>query len=228
MLPIFLIALVSYIILFYSNVRLWYYYIDITIIQIIFFVTIGSSLFNLSRNNHEIDFKTLVKRFILPILAGVISVGFIWIYLSKTLTGASSLKKYIIRLVIYPILVDAVLAFQEFNFRQFLTKDYTVDGLAYFVYVAQVIFGFFGRYMTMTSGNLVSVTIFASVIAIKDVMFHRLSRAQCWIGFYLKKIFKLNDINNEGTFEDWFYEENFTKFRACVLNNDFIQELTGK
>ena len=181
MLPIFLIAVVSYIILFYSNVRLWYYYIDITIIQIIFFLTIGSSLFNLSRNHNDIRLKTLVKRFILAILAGVTSVGFIWIYLSKIFAGASSLKKYIIRLLIYPILVDAVLAFEEFSVRQFLTKDYTVHGLAYLVYNAQVAFGFFGRYMTTTSGNLVSVTIFASVIAIKDVLFHRLSRAQCWI-----------------------------------------------
>ena len=216
-----------YIILFYSNVRLWYYYIDIAILEIIFFVTIASSLLHLSMNQHDISFKTLVKRFILPILAGVSLFSFIWIYLSKTFAGASSLKKYIIRLVIYPILADTILAIQEFNFRQFLSKDYTVHGLTYFVYVAQVILGFFGRYMTTTSGNLVSVTIFAAVIAIKDVLFHRLSRAQCWIGFYLKKIFKLNDINNEGTFDDWFFEENFTKFRACVLHNDFLQELTG-
>ena len=181
MLPIFLVALVCYIILFYSNVRLWYYYIDITVIQILVFATFGSSLFNLSTNHRDIGFKTLVKRFMLPILAGVLSIGFIWIYLSKVFAGATSLKKYIIRLVIYPILVDAVLALQEFNFRQFLAKDYTVHGLAYFVYIAQVIFGFFGRYMTTTSGNLVSVTIFASVIAIKDVLFHRLCRAQCWI-----------------------------------------------
>ncbi|XP_057314030.1 uncharacterized protein LOC130655309 isoform X2 [Hydractinia symbiolongicarpus] len=226
MIPVFLLVLLLYSVLYYYSISIWYYYIDVGITEALFFTTFTLSFYHISKY-YDMSFLNIAKRFIFPILSGVLGIGFTEIYLSKKFAEASRYERYVIRLVIYPLLVDLILNFQEYGARQFLkTEHFTVHGLSHFVYVAQVAFGILGRYMTTTSGSLTNVAIVSGLIAVKDIIMHRACRFQCWLGYYLRRLFKLKDINDDhGTFEDWFYNEDYRNFRSCILNNDFVHEL---
>ncbi|XP_057312904.1 uncharacterized protein LOC130654358 [Hydractinia symbiolongicarpus] len=226
MLPTFLLVFLAYILLYNYSISIWYYYIDVGITETLFFTTFTLSFYRISKY-HDMSFLNLIKRFIVPMLSGVLGVGFTEIYLSKKFVESSGYERYAIRLVVYPLLVDIILNFQEYGARQLMkTEGFTVQGLAHFIYGAQVAFGILGRYMTTTSGSLTNVAIVSGLIAVKDIIMHRACRFQCWLGYYLRRLFKLKDINDDhGTFEDWFYNEDYRNFRSCILSNDFVCEL---
>ena len=76
-------------------------------------------------------------------------------------------------------------------------------------------------------GNLTMLTLTCSLVMIKDVVFHRMGRIQCWMFYKIRRFFKRQPSSTE-EFRTWYFEERFCNFRACVLNNDLLHEFTGR
>lgn len=75
-------------------------------------------------------------------------------------------------------------------------------------------------------GNMKMLTITCTLVMIKDVIFHRMGRVQCWLFYKIRKLLQ----RQKGSIEEfhvWYFDERFCNFRACVLNNDLLHEFTG-
>ena len=226
-LPIIYFAVMIFLVLFLSNVKIWYYHIDEGITEVSFYVIFISCLLNIANYVEEVKFKTIFVKLIFPGLIGSAGYTFSEIYLSNRYKVASGSEKYLIRLVYYPLIVEVSLILQEFCFRTFDGGINTRNnGRAHFLFITQVSFGVLGRYMTIASGSLVDVTVFSAFQSFKDIFVHRLSRLQCFIAYKVKQFFGMKDVEED--FDTWFDNPAFQEFRAHVFNNDFLLEMAGE
>eukprot|EP00794_Sanderia_malayensis_P009354 gene9354-10339_t len=206
----------------------WFYYLDIVLFMAVFFLVLPLAHFNISKHEQAVKFGNSFKYYVAPMFFMALGIGFVDIYFSKTyrVEKDGTPLKYIQRLIVYPIIMDLFLSFGEFFVRRL--NNCSVHGRAHSLYLIQVRFGILGRYMTITSGDLASVTITSCAVAIKDVFFHRMSRFQCWLAFKLRRFFPCYQGDDEATdFHEWFFDEDFCNFRGCVINNEFLHEFTA-
>ena len=226
-LPIIYFAVMIFLVVFLSNVKIWYYHIDEGITEVSFYIIFISCLFNIANYVEGVKLKTIFIKLIFPGLIGCAGYTFSELYLSNRYKVASGSEKYLIRLVYYPLVLEVSLILQEFCFRTFDGGINTRNnGRAHFLFITQVSFGVLGRYMTIASGCLIDVTVFSAFHSIKDVLVHRLSRLQCYIAYKVKWFFGMKDVEED--FDTWFYNPAFQEFRAHVFNNDFLLEMTGE
>ena len=81
-------------------------------------------------------------------------------------------------------------------------------------------------FMIFFSGDLTSLTITCGLVMVKDVVFHRMGRIQCWLFYKARHLLKETK-GSVQEFREWYFEERFRNFRACVLNNDLLNDFTG-
>ena len=225
--PAILVAAATFWTMFALNVKIWYYHLDAGVAEVFFFIIIISCLVNTAKHVEEVTLKKIVIRLILPVIFGSGGYIFAQIYLSSRFKVADNTEQFLIRLLYYPLILEVSLIYQEYCYRTFDGGiNITNHGRAHFIFLTQVSFGILGRYMTMISGSLIEVTIYSACQFLKDVFVHRLSWLQCYIAHKLKRLFRMKD--GEEDFDTWFYSPNFQEFRACVFNNEFILEVTGK
>lgn len=212
---------------------LWYYYVDIVMYAVVFLVCVSACMFVIVRKNATTSFKKLLQHCLLPSIVATIGVGFIDAVVNKKYQSMKrdSIGQYLIRILFYPIVVDLLISFGEANIRQISTNG--ANHRSHVIYFYQVAFTTIGRYMTTISGSLLSILIMAASIALKDLLFHRMSRIQCWLAFKFRALLKkvtsrVADENEFEKFEDWFFSKEFSSFKASVLNNEFTIELIGK
>ena len=233
--PTILVALITFWIMFILNVKIWYYHLDAGLAEVFFFIIIISCLVNTAKHVEEVKLKNIFFRLIFPVIVGSGGYIFAQIYLSSRFKVADNTEQYLIRLLYYPFILEVSLILQEYCYRTFDGgTNISNHGRAHFIFLTQVSFGILGQYMTTTSGSLMEVTVYSACQFLKDVAVHRLSWQQCYIAHKFKRLiphkFKLlfGIEDGEEDFDTWFYSPNFQEFRACVFNNDFILEVTGK
>ena len=226
-LPIIYFAVMIFLVVFLSNVKIWYHHIDQGITEVSFYIIFISCLLNIANYVEEVKLKTIFIKLIFPRLIGSGGYTFSEIYLCNRYKVASGSEKYLIRLVYYPLIVEVSLILQEFCFRTFDGGINTRNnGRAHFLFITQVSFGVLGQYMTIASRSLVDVTVFSAFQSFKDIFVHRLSRLQCFIVYKVKQFFGMKDVEED--FDTWFDNPAFQEFRAHVFNNDFLLEMTGE
>ena len=71
------------------------------------------------------------------------------------------------------------------------------------------------------------LTITCALVMIKDIIFHRMGRIQCFLFYKTRKLFQRRGTGSIEEFRLWYFEERFRNFRACVLNNDLLHDFTG-
>ena len=226
-LPTIIVAAAIILTLLFLNVKIWYYHIDEVSSEVFYFIILISCLWNIAKHVEEIQMKRIFIRLVLPVIFCSVGYSFLMIYLCSRFKVANSTEKYLIRLAYYPLIVEVSLVFLEYCCRTFNGGiSITIHGRAHFIFCVQVAFGILGRYMTMFSGNLIDVTIFSAFHFLKDVFIHRSSWLQCYVAHRFKRLFGSKQRRKD--FDEWFYSRDFQDFRACVFNNDFMLELTGK
>ena len=232
-LPAIILAIILFISIHIRLKTLWFYYIDIAVFEIVFLLVFVSLLVMIAKHGQHMTFKDAFCFFVLPVTIAALAIGFIGVYFSKKyeLQANGSWQKYVLRLVVYPILVDGFVSFTEVNIRQLTMCE--ADVRSHVIFLCQVAFGIIGRYMTTTAGSLSYIAIMSFVIAVKDIGLHRMSRIQCWIAFKLKRFFRKcikcgNAQQSQEEFDDWFFSKDFTDFRAFVVSSEFVHEFTGQ
>ena len=206
---------------------IWFYYLDIVLFMTVFYLVLPLAHYNISRHVETVSFTNSFKYYVAPMFFMALGIGFVDIYFSKTyrVEEDGTLLKYAQRLIVYPVIMDLFLSCGEFCVRRL--DNCSVHGRAHSIYLIQVRFGILGRYMTLTSGNLTSVAITSCLVALKDMVFHRMSRMQCWLAFKLRRIFPCCRRTDQRGFHQWYFDEEFCNFRGCVINNEFLHEFTG-
>ena len=225
--PMELFAVAAYVIIFLKNVNIWYYHIDIYVTEFFFFATAISCYLNIARHLKEIRFMKIIVKIIFPCIFGTTGYIFCQIYLFSKFKVSDETDKYLIRLLYYPLMVEVSLILIEYCCRTLDGGTYiTIHGRAHYIFFVQATLGILGRYLTTTSGSLETVTVISAFHFVKDVFVHRLSWLQCYIAHKMKRILCFTEGKED--FNVWFYRRDFQEFRACVLNNDFVTEVTGK
>ena len=225
--PMELAAVAAYVIMFLKHVKIWYYHLDVIVTDFFLILTSISYYANIARHLEVIRFKNIVIKIIFPCIFGATGYVFCQMYLFSKFKISDKTDKYLIRLVCYPLIVEVSLILIEYCCRTFDGGIYTsVHGRAHYMLFIQTSFVVLGRYLTTTSGSLQSVTVISVFHFLKDILVHRLSWLQCYIAHKVKSFFCVKEGKED--FNVWFYNREFQDFRACVLNNDFVIEVTGK
>eukprot|EP00111_Clytia_hemisphaerica_P007515 TCONS_00021835-protein len=216
----------------YNDVIL-YYYVDIFLCGLFFLVGMVASVFCLSKNLEvQITRKRIFQVLVIPSIIAVLGVNVLDAVVNKEyqIFSKGSIGQYVVRLVIYPITVDILLAITETNVQKIPSNH--INNPSHVVYFYQVAFTIIGRYMTTISGGIMDIFIMAASVAGKDFILHRMGRIRCWLAFHTRTLLVkfyppyANTVDYE-TFKDWFYSKDFTYFKANTLNSDFAVELTG-
>lgn len=219
----------------YNDVIL-YYYVDILACGLVFLLGLIFTVISLSKNLEiQISLKRLIQVFLIPSLLAVLGINLLDGLVNKEyqLFEKGSIGQYVIRIFVYPVVVDIILAIVETNTQKIPSAPDHMNAPSHVVYFYQVAFSIVGRYMTTISGGIMDIFIMAVSIAVKDFVLHRMGRLRCWLAYrtrsLLEKIYPsyINTTDYEN-FEDWFYSKEFTFFKANSINNDFTIELAGE
>ena len=226
--PTALFAIIILAIMLSLNVNIWYYNVDVVVTQVCFHIVAITCYVNITKHVEEIRLKNIFTRLILPSFVGTAAYLFSEVYLFNKFKEADSKEKYLIRLFYYPLIVEVSLTLTEYGCRTFDRggSNITVNGRAHFIFYGQATFAILGRYLTIISGSLVDVTLISIFHFMKDVFVHRLSWLQCKVAHKVKRVLRSKEGKED--FDKWFYSPNFQKFRACVFNNDFVIEVSGR
>jgi len=218
----------------YNDIIL-YYYGDILVCGLVFLLGLIFALVSLSKNLEiQITLKRLVQVFLIPSILAVLGINLLDGLVNKEyqMFTKGSIGQYVIRILVYPVVVDLVLAIVETNAQKIPSAANRVNSPSHVVYFYQVAFSIVGRYMTTISGGIMDIFIMAASITVKDFVLHRMGRLRCWLAYHTRLILEkicspyINTMDFE-SFEDWFYSKEFTYFKANAINNDFTIELAG-
>lgn len=213
-----------------------YFYVDTLLSGFIFIIGVVASVYCMYKALElQITRKRIFLVFVFPTIIAVLGVNVLDAIVNKEyqMLAQASLGQYLVRIVVYPLLVDVLLAIIETNIQK-IPSNQNVNSPNHVVYFFQVAFLFVGRYMTTMAGSVIDIFIMAATVAVRDILLHRMSRIRCRIAYFLRsvheKIFKrCTDYSVKyDAFEDWFYSKDFTYFKAKTLNNNFVIELVGK
>lgn len=218
------------------NTVIMFYYLDTLLCGFIFLVGLTTSMLCMYKNLEiQITRKRIFQVFIVPSVIAVLGLNFLDGIVNKEyqMLAQGSLEQYIVRLVIYPCIVDILLAITERNIHSIPTNQNNKNNPSHIIYFYQVAYAFVGRYMTTMAGDIVGIIIMATTIMVKDIVFHRMGRIRCRIAYFVRSVLEkivpwYTDSVDYETFEGWFYSKHFTYFKANTLNNDFVIELVGK
>ena len=225
--PTELDAVISFLIVFLLNVKIWYYHIDVFVTEALFLVSAISCFSNIAKQLEEIRLKNIFIRIMFPCFFGTAGCMFSQVYLFSKLKVSDVTDKYLIWSVYYPLMVEVSLILIEYCCRTFDGGTYTnVHGRAHYIFFVQATFGILGRYLATISGSLISVTVISAFYFVKDVFVHRLSWLQCYIAHKVKRVFCFKERKED--FSVWFCGPHFQEFGECVFNNDFVTEVAGK
>lgn len=218
------------------NTVMMFYYTDTLLCGLIFLIGLTASMLCLYKNLEiQITRKRIFQVLILPSVIAVLGLNFLDGIVNKEyqMLRQGSIEQYIVRLVIYPTIVDILLAITERNIHSIPTNQNSKNNPSHVIYFYQVAYAFVGRYMTTMAGDIVGIVIMATTIMVKDIVFHRMGRIRCRIAYFVRSVLEkilpwyTESVDYE-TFEGWFYSKHFTYFKANTLNNDFVIELVGK
>ena len=226
--PTALFGIITLAIMLFLNVNIWYYNLDVVVTQVCFHAVAITCYVNITKHVEEVRLKNIFTRLILPSFVGTGAYLFSEVYFFSKFKEADSKEKYLIRLVYYPLIVEVSLTLTEYGCRTFDRggSNITVNGRAHFIFYGQATFAILGRYLTIISGSLVHVTLISVFHFLKDVFVHRVSWLQCKVAHKVKRVLHFKEGKED--FDKWFYSPNFQKFRACVFNNDFVIEISGR
>eukprot|EP01084_Bolivina_argentea_P065122 118719_1 len=137
-------------------------------------------------------------------------------------------KKFLIRVIYWPLLVDAALIISEKIVRRMPHKNVSIKN--HLVFTAQCAISIVGRILIFSAGSLSAVTLISFGNTIKELVFHRWNRVISKLLFQLRKLFCIGPLSyfkpKQKCFVDYYDTESVQSYRSNIINGEFFIEIT--